>query len=240
MIDAEVEHSESVHGTSRLADRYAQRSDWDPREANGDYWLFVLAPQRIQAWREANEIAGRTLMRHGQCRMTPDGAPRVPCTFRSATVADACAVTELVHDAYRHYVTLIGVTPGPMQADYRTVIEHRHVVLAESAGRIVGLIVLHAAADDFVVENVAVHPGYQGHGLGSALLQLAETTARQFGQAWIRLYTHEKMTKNLRRYRNRGYTDFAPADPIAPVLVHMRKPLPTTGPAHPIPYRSLR
>ena len=30
------------------------------------YVYVVLAPERIQAWREANEIAGRTLMRHGK------------------------------------------------------------------------------------------------------------------------------------------------------------------------------
>jgi hypothetical protein len=48
-----------------LADAYADQADWDPREAGGGYAYIVLAPERIQAWREANEIAGRTLMRHG-------------------------------------------------------------------------------------------------------------------------------------------------------------------------------
>jgi hypothetical protein len=48
-----------------LADAYASQADWDPREAGEGYVYIVLAPERIQAWREANEIAGRTLMRHG-------------------------------------------------------------------------------------------------------------------------------------------------------------------------------
>jgi hypothetical protein len=49
-----------------LADTYAAQADWDPRDAGEGYVYVVLAPERIQAWREANEIAGRTLMRGGR------------------------------------------------------------------------------------------------------------------------------------------------------------------------------
>jgi hypothetical protein len=48
-----------------IADAYLAQADWDPREAGAGYVFAVLAPERIQAWREANEIAGRTLMRQG-------------------------------------------------------------------------------------------------------------------------------------------------------------------------------
>jgi hypothetical protein len=48
-----------------LADRYAQRAGWDPRRAPGQYVYVCLRPRRVQAWREANEIPGRTLMRDG-------------------------------------------------------------------------------------------------------------------------------------------------------------------------------
>ena len=50
-----------------LLDTFAAQSDWDPRES-GDaaaYAVYELRPVRIQAWREANELAGRTLMRGG-------------------------------------------------------------------------------------------------------------------------------------------------------------------------------
>ncbi len=40
------------------------QADWDPRRDSG-YVFLVLRPVRVQAWREANEIAGRTLMRDG-------------------------------------------------------------------------------------------------------------------------------------------------------------------------------
>ena len=48
-----------------LAERYAAQAEWDPRVAGAGYLFLVLRPERIQAWREANEIAGRTLMRAG-------------------------------------------------------------------------------------------------------------------------------------------------------------------------------
>ena len=54
---------DAPHG---LADAYAAQADWDPRDAGEGYVYVVLAPERIQAWREADEIAGRTLMRGGR------------------------------------------------------------------------------------------------------------------------------------------------------------------------------
>lgn len=66
MIDAVLEHSEPVSQESELAERYAQRADWDPREAGDGYAYYVLRPERVQAWRESNEIPGRTLMRRGE------------------------------------------------------------------------------------------------------------------------------------------------------------------------------
>jgi hypothetical protein len=48
-----------------LADAYAAQADWDPRTAPG-YAYVVLRPERIQAWRESNELTGRTIMRAGR------------------------------------------------------------------------------------------------------------------------------------------------------------------------------
>lgn len=44
---------------------YVRQAGWDPRESSIDYALVVLTPRRIQAWREANELAGKTLMQDG-------------------------------------------------------------------------------------------------------------------------------------------------------------------------------
>ena len=48
-----------------VGEAYAAQADWDPRGSAG-YVYIVLRPVRIQAWREANELAGRLLMRDGE------------------------------------------------------------------------------------------------------------------------------------------------------------------------------
>ena len=65
MIDAVLERDRSTsRRTTALWSAYAAQADWDPRR-DGSYVFLVLRPVRIQAWREANEIPGRTLMRDG-------------------------------------------------------------------------------------------------------------------------------------------------------------------------------
>lgn len=67
MIDAIVEQVASTADTAtEIADAYAAQSDWDPRTAGAGFVYLVLAPTRIQAWREVNELADRTLMRNGE------------------------------------------------------------------------------------------------------------------------------------------------------------------------------
>ena len=66
MIDAVLEGAVDVgDAPPALAQGFAEQADWDPRAGGDEYVFLVLRPDRIQAWREANEIAGRTLMRGG-------------------------------------------------------------------------------------------------------------------------------------------------------------------------------
>jgi hypothetical protein len=66
VIDAVLERSIGVaDAPDDFAERYAAQADWDPREAGPAYTYLVLRPERIQAWREEDELAGRTLMRGG-------------------------------------------------------------------------------------------------------------------------------------------------------------------------------
>jgi hypothetical protein len=47
-------------------DAFAAKHSWDPRKESGDYAYFRIVPDRVQAWREVNELPGRTLMRDGR------------------------------------------------------------------------------------------------------------------------------------------------------------------------------
>jgi hypothetical protein len=67
MIDADLEQVYSLDEVpADLAQGYARQADWDPRESDGQMRFLVLRPRRIQAWREADELPGRTLMRDGE------------------------------------------------------------------------------------------------------------------------------------------------------------------------------
>ena len=65
MVDAVLERVVPTAEAGVLGEAYAAQADWDPRGSTG-YVYLVLRPERVQAWREADEIAGRTLMRDGQ------------------------------------------------------------------------------------------------------------------------------------------------------------------------------
>src|SRR5436190_752778 len=60
-----------IEGTARLvqpstdvAEAFARKAGFDPRILE-DYAYFEIEPSRLQAWREANELEGRELMRDG-------------------------------------------------------------------------------------------------------------------------------------------------------------------------------
>lgn len=104
-----------------------------------------------------------------------------PHRIRLATVDDLAAVERIVHDAYRHYVARIGATPGPMRDDYRVRIAQGQAQVLEDDTGIQAVLVLVREADCLLLDNVAVSPGAQGRGYGRALMQWAETIARQAG-----------------------------------------------------------
>ena len=66
MIDAALERAvRVVEAPAGLAEGYAAQADWDPPPGGEHDVYLVLRPQRIQAWREVDEMDGRVLMRDG-------------------------------------------------------------------------------------------------------------------------------------------------------------------------------
>jgi hypothetical protein len=51
---------------AEVADAFAAKTGFDPRELTSTYLYFRIHPQRLQAWREENELEGRELMRGGR------------------------------------------------------------------------------------------------------------------------------------------------------------------------------
>jgi ribosomal protein S18 acetylase RimI-like enzyme len=127
--------------------------------------------------------------------------------IRPGTAADVDAVRDIVQRAYDVYVARIGRRPGPMDADYAAIVRAGDLWVADDGGIAVGLLVLVAAPDHLLIENVAVDPERQGTGVGRALLDFAEAIARDQRLSMVRLYTHALMSENQALYRRRGFRE---------------------------------
>ncbi|WP_030922177.1 pyridoxamine 5'-phosphate oxidase family protein [Streptosporangium amethystogenes] len=65
IVDGTAEPVDLAHLTPERGDAFAAKTGFDPRELGKSYQYFLIRPRRIQAWREANELRGRDLMRDG-------------------------------------------------------------------------------------------------------------------------------------------------------------------------------
>jgi hypothetical protein len=63
MIDAVLVEAVPLSEVSTaMAEGYAAQAGWDPRTDDGEYLYLVFGPERIQVWREDEDLAGRTVM----------------------------------------------------------------------------------------------------------------------------------------------------------------------------------
>jgi ribosomal protein S18 acetylase RimI-like enzyme len=157
--------------------------------------------------------------------------------IRSATAADVPALIRLAQVAYQGYLPAVGREPAPMRADYGALVAAGAVRVAvdedeDGQGRegpVVGLLVVLPRADHLLLDNIAVEPGRQRRGVGTALLEYAEAEAARAGLPEIRLYTHETMTDNLAWYPRHGYQLTHRAEHDGYRRVHFAKRLKPAG-----------
>ena len=64
LVDGTVEVVDEI--AAEVGDAFAVKTGFDPRDLGGRYGWFRVRPVRVQAWREADELAGRDLMRDGR------------------------------------------------------------------------------------------------------------------------------------------------------------------------------
>jgi len=146
--------------------------------------------------------------------------------IRRACPADQPAVEQIVREAYAIYIDRIGKPPGPMLDDYAALIGAGAVhILEEPPGTVAAIIVLLPKADHLLLDNIAVRRDRQGQGLGRRLIAFAEAEARRLGFAELRLYTHQRMTKNIALYTRLGFGETGRASDAGYDRVFMSKPL---------------
>jgi len=123
------------------------------------------------------------------------------------------------------YVPRMGKEPGPMLDDYGKRVADGTAFVLEEDGTIAGILVLLPYDDHLLMDNVAVDPGFQGRGIGRALIVFAEAETMRRGYREIRLYTHQTMTENVRMYVKLGYEETGRGEQAGYDRVFMRKKL---------------
>ncbi|MGI8549559.1 MAG: GNAT family N-acetyltransferase [Dehalococcoidia bacterium] len=148
--------------------------------------------------------------------------------IRPAEIDEQHMVAECVNAAYSKYIERMGRAPAPMLADYTALIRNGIVYVMAAGEGIHAVLVLIPEPDHLFLENIAVHPDYQGKGLGRQLMAWVEQRAADRNLAEIRLYTNEAMHENLDFYRRLGYEEVDRRLEDGFRRVFMRKLLPRT------------
>jgi hypothetical protein len=65
IIDAKASVVSSQDADPTITGSYRERTGWQPGADGGNWVYILLRPVTIQAWRDVEEITGRTIMRDG-------------------------------------------------------------------------------------------------------------------------------------------------------------------------------
>src|ERR1700683_2024444 len=101
------------------------------------------------------------------------GPPPLPppvAMIRRAGPGDVDALRAIAAAAYQKYVPRIGQNPAPMTADYAQAVRDQQAWAAMQDGNVAGFAILIPRPGYLLLENVAVLPAAQGHGIGARLL----------------------------------------------------------------------
>jgi ribosomal protein S18 acetylase RimI-like enzyme len=128
--------------------------------------------------------------------------------LRRADTVDKEAVQRISADAYiPAYMAVLGTIPKPATEDYGERIEKGEVWILEVEGEPTGVAILEEYANHLMIYSIAVKPDAQRKGYGSTLLDFADQRAIELGLHQVRLYTNERMERNLTLYRRHGFVE---------------------------------
>lgn len=66
LIEGTAQTLEPAELPAGVGDTFAAKTGFDPRQLATPYLYFRVTPERVQAWREADELVGRDVMRDGE------------------------------------------------------------------------------------------------------------------------------------------------------------------------------
>lgn len=128
--------------------------------------------------------------------------------IRKAKSTDAHGLQECMEASYATYLERFsGSCLPPMDVDYADEIANFPVWVAVSADAVAGGLVMMFDDEQVTLANIAVHPEFQGQGLGKGLMSFAETAARERGYKELHLATHKLLSENVSLYLHLGWDE---------------------------------
>lgn len=128
--------------------------------------------------------------------------------IRAAIPGDSDSLKNCMESAYTAYLERMGgIRLPPMDVDYLEEIRNYPTWVVASAGRILGGLVMVFENDQASIANIAVDPGFQGRGIGGALLKFAESKASENGFSELKLATHVLLDENISLYQHCGWEE---------------------------------
>jgi len=128
--------------------------------------------------------------------------------IRSAEQKDSNALQNCMELAYSSYQRRMeGKRLPPMDVDYSCEIRDFPTWVAEFDGKLVGGLIMVFEKGYASIANIAVHPEFQGQGLGGGLMDFAETKAKENNYSVLRLATHILLTENVSLYLHLGWKE---------------------------------
>ncbi len=130
--------------------------------------------------------------------------------IRTALPGDAEGLQVCMEAAYAPYQERMGGKRlPPMDIDYSSEINEYPVWVVECDLHIAGGVILLFEEDFVVLANLAVHPDFQGRGIGGKLMRFAETKATEKNYRKLHLTTHVLLPENIALYLHLGWTEVA-------------------------------
>lgn len=130
-------------------------------------------------------------------------------SIREAKVSDSEQLHHCMDKAYTKYLArLNGGTLPPLEIDYADEIANYPAWVIESQSKIIGGLFMAFEKEFASIANIAVHPDYQGYGLGKELMLFAHTKAKEKGYSELRLATHVLLTENISLYKHLGWVEY--------------------------------
>lgn len=112
-----------------------------------------------------------------------------------------------------------------MVSDHGANVLNHEIYLAFFEGSDVAVLELIEQEECFFIENLAVHPDWQGRGFAQQLLDHAEHRCGEAGLSILRLLTNQRFEANIAFYKKRGFDFEFESEFRGGVAVHMMKRL---------------